>query len=291
MGTAQIFWQGVDYLSVADDNDNFFTGAPNCVSHYDFRDSDLSRDGDRAFVILGRDAYASALFVNCTGTDSAATSRALVTIDQTGSGTDISLFDVTMIGCNFSGILAKTDDDVSLLNVTLIDTIISNGSNGVWNANSAGDIVVSQDITSQVARDLVAASAAVAFNVNGTPEDWSFFLSDQDSDLEVKTPITFTATKKRRLLTGDIPSVTVKTAPTGSTATFDILIGGVSVFSTVISIDAGEKTSVTAATSAVLDTTKTLINIGDLVEFKILTVGSTIAGSGAMLNIPNLIEA
>jgi len=120
-------------------------------------------------------------------------------------------------------------------------------------------------------------------------DDLSFFISDQDSDLTINTPITFTATRARTLNVLNLPSVTVKVAPTGSTATFDILINSVSILTTKISIDAGEKTSVTASTPPVLDANKLSIAIGDLVEIKILSIGSTVAGTGAKINIPNSI--
>jgi hypothetical protein len=120
-------------------------------------------------------------------------------------------------------------------------------------------------------------------------DDLSFFISDQDSDITINTPITFTATRKRTLSVSDLPSVTLKTANTGSTSSYDIHVNSASIFTTVISIDSGEKTSVTSATPAVLDANKLVINIGDLVEIKILSIGSTFAGVGAKINIPNSI--
>lgn len=78
------------------------------------------------------------------------------------------------------------------------------------------------------------------------------------------------------MLTGLRGSVT--TAPTGSVLTVDINQGGTSILSTKLTIDAGEKTSTTAATPAVISDAA----LGDDAEITIDidTVGSTVAGAG-----------
>lgn len=70
----------------------------------------------------------------------------------------------------------------------------------------------------------------------------------------------------------------VTTAPTGSALSVDINEGGASILSTVITIDAGEKTSTTAATPAVISDTA----LADDAEITIDIdgVGSTVAGAG-----------
>jgi hypothetical protein len=70
----------------------------------------------------------------------------------------------------------------------------------------------------------------------------------------------------------------VTTAPTGSTLTCDVHKNGTTIFSTKPTIDAGEKTSVTAATAAVLSTTT--YAKGDLIELFCDSVGATVAGTG-----------
>lgn len=77
-------------------------------------------------------------------------------------------------------------------------------------------------------------------------------------------------------ITGVRASVT--TAPTGSTIIVDIKKNGTTIFSTKLTIDAGEKTSVTAATAAVLSTTT--VADDDEITIHIDQVGSTIAGAG-----------
>jgi len=70
----------------------------------------------------------------------------------------------------------------------------------------------------------------------------------------------------------------VTTAPTGANLIVDIKEGGTTILSTLLSIDAGAKTSTTATTPAVISDT----NLADDAEMKIdvTQVGSTIAGAG-----------
>lgn len=77
-------------------------------------------------------------------------------------------------------------------------------------------------------------------------------------------------------LTGVRASVT--TAPTGSVLTVDINEGGTSILSTKLTIDASEKTSVTAAIPPVISDT-TLADDAEI-TIDIDGVGSTVAGAG-----------
>lgn len=89
-----------------------------------------------------------------------------------------------------------------------------------------------------------------------------------------RMPYAFTLTAVR---------ASVTTAPTGAVLTVDINEGGASILSTAITIDAGEKTSTTAATppvisdSALADDAEITIDID--------TVGSTIAGAGLKVTL------
>lgn len=84
-----------------------------------------------------------------------------------------------------------------------------------------------------------------------------------------RMPYAFTLTAVR---------ASVTTAPTGAVLTVDINEGGVSVLSTVITIDATEKTSTTAATPAVISDSALADDAEMTVDID--TVGSTIAGAG-----------
>jgi len=267
-----------------------FIKSQNAVGRFSLFNLDLNING-RYLCEAVFDGTLIVEMSNVTGVNSNAT-QALFLANQNASSVEFSRILMTVKnGTDFSGLLVECNSTKTLCEITAGgDCVLSDNGNGVYNLATGSSLTVRQGITAQVSRNEKGGTSIGVFNVIGKANDLSFFLSDQDSALTVSTPITFTSTKKRRLITGEVPSVTVKTAPTGSTATFDILVNSVSVFTTVISIDAGEKTSVTSATPAVLDATKTLINIGDLVEIKILSVGSTVAGTGAKINIPNLIE-
>lgn len=109
-----------------------------------------------------------------------------------------------------------------------------------------------------------------------TPEVLIIPVSDETTDLTTGTakitfrmPYAFHLTAVR---------ASVNTAPTGSTLIVDINEGGTTILSTKLSIDASEKTSVTAASAAV-------ISDADLADDAEITIdidqiGSTIAGKG-----------
>jgi len=70
----------------------------------------------------------------------------------------------------------------------------------------------------------------------------------------------------------------VTTAPTGSVLTVDINDGGTTILSTKLTIDAGEKTSTTAVTPAVISDTALADDAEITIDID--AVGSTIAGAG-----------
>lgn len=75
--------------------------------------------------------------------------------------------------------------------------------------------------------------------------------------------------------------ISVTTAPVGSTIIVDVNRNGTSIFSTRVSIDASERTSVTAATAHVLSTTA--LSSDDEITVDIDQVGSSTAGAGLKL--------
>jgi hypothetical protein len=107
-------------------------------------------------------------------------------------------------------------------------------------------------------------------------ECWTYALSDETTGLTtgtgkltVRAPYAFKLAAVRS---------SVNTAPTGSTQITDINVSGSSILSTKLSIDAGEKTSTTAASAAVISSA----TIADDAEitFDIDQIGSTVAGTG-----------
>jgi hypothetical protein len=115
----------------------------------------------------------------------------------------------------------------------------------------------------------------------GLPCEFQFAVSTETDDLTTGTDkITFRMPYAMTLT--DIRA-SVGTAPTGSTISVGVNMGGVSVLSTDVSIDISEKTSVTASvppvisTSALTDDAEMTIDIDQ--------IGSTIAGAGLKITL------
>jgi hypothetical protein len=101
-------------------------------------------------------------------------------------------------------------------------------------------------------------------------------VSDETSNLTTGTSkLTFRMPYKMYLSS---VRASVSTAPTGSTLDIDVNESGASVFSTILTIDATEKTSTTAATAAVISD-NTLADDAEI-TIDIDQVGSTVAGAG-----------
>lgn len=81
----------------------------------------------------------------------------------------------------------------------------------------------------------------------------------------------------------DSIQIGVNSPPTGSTLAVDIKQNGTTIFSTTITIDAGENTSVTAATDYTLSTTT--LDWGDRMQAIASSVGATFGGSGLKVYI------
>lgn len=123
---------------------------------------------------------------------------------------------------------------------------------------------------------VVASTAYLAVLAAAPTETFVLACSDETTALTTGTakvtfrmPYAFTVTDVR---------ASVNTAPTGATLNIDINEAGVSILSTVLTIDAGEKTSTTAATAAVISDA----SLADDAEITIDIdqVGSTVAGKG-----------
>ena len=140
---------------------------------------------------------------------------------------------------------------------------------------------------------LVAGDACLAVGEGaGVTRIVKFFLIDgkpllESADIIVKlgdesTPIT-TGTAKLTLRASaaltltSIPRAALTAASTSGLPTFDIKVGGISIFSTLLSVDANETTSTTATTPAVLSTT----TIADdaAITFDITVAGTNAAGA------------
>lgn len=99
--------------------------------------------------------------------------------------------------------------------------------------------------------------------------DESTAITTGTAKVTFRMPYAFTVTDVR---------ASVNTAPTGSTILIDINEGGTTILSTKLMIDASEKTSITAATPAVISDSSLADDAEITIDFD--QVGSTIAGKG-----------
>jgi len=129
--------------------------------------------------------------------------------------------------------------------------------------------------------DLQAALDGKAAASHAHTQSFIIAASDETTDLTTGTakvtfrmPYAFTVSAVR---------ASVTTAPTGANLEVDINEGGASILSTILSIDAGEKTSTTAATAAVISDS----SLADDAEITIDIdqVGSTVAGAGLKVTL------
>lgn len=132
--------------------------------------------------------------------------------------------------------------------------------------------------------DLPTANAALApYLTQAERIEMVVAASDETSNLTTGTGRVTFRVPRGFTLTGVRTSV--NTAPVGNTIIVDVNKNGVSVFTTRVSIDAGEKTSVTAATPAVLDAAQVSIADDDEITIDIDQVGSSTAGRGLKVTL------
>ena len=86
-------------------------------------------------------------------------------------------------------------------------------------------------------------------------------------------------------MTNGYVRISLTTAPTGASLIVDVKMNGTSIFTTKVSCDIGEKTSVTSSIPAVLNIPGNLVP--DDAEFTVFVtqVGSTVAGTGLKVAI------
>ena len=128
------------------------------------------------------------------------------------------------------------------------------------------------DLATAVGADIKALNSALAGTVVAIPiacGDETTAASVGLAKVSFRMPYAMTLTSVRASLT---------TASTGAAFVVDVNAGGASILSTKLSIDATEKTSVTAATPVVLSSTA-LADDAE-VTIDIDAVGSTVTGAG-----------
>jgi hypothetical protein len=146
-------------------------------------------------------------------------------------------------------------------------------ANVVKGINVLTEIVIDPNLDYLPFYDASGAVAGKVLAKNLKPaEHWEYAIGDETTAITAGTlKIT---TRARKALTATAVRASLTTVSSGAAPVFDILINGVSMLSTKLSIDASEKTSTTAATAAVISAP----SIPDDAE---ITVSVLTAGTGA----------
>jgi hypothetical protein len=138
----------------------------------------------------------------------------------------------------------------------------------------ATDTTITRSAAGIIAVEGVAQAAATG--VNATKQVIAIALGDETTATAAATAVATFHMPYAFTLTDVKAGVT--TAPTGSVLTVDINEAGSTILSTKITIDAGEKTSGTAATAPVISDSSLAVDA--LITIDVDGVGSTVAGAG-----------
>jgi hypothetical protein len=167
-------------------------------------------------------------------------------------------------GTTESWVTLSTGDSV----LTTQGDILYENSSGLarLGAGTAGKFLTTQG----TGANPTYTNPTLSFIVSLTAEDGDATVADDLA--QIRMPFAFELTAVRAFC---------NTAPTGATLTFDIEEAGSSILSTLITIDATEKTSTTATTPPVINDS-TLADDA-IISFNCDQIGSTVAGAGIKL--------
>lgn len=205
-------------------------------------------------------------------------------LDGIEAGADVT--DATNVGSAISGAatettLADTDEFAFVTSLGALKNIAYSALKTLLNALYAiKGAITGSGLTMATGKLLGRRTAGTgAIEEIDLPLRLEVPFSDQTSSLTTGTKITFTWRFGATTLTST--PVDVAEAPTGSAMQFNVTKNGSTIYSTKPTIDAGETSTSTAATPAVLSTTT--IADGDIITIAIDQIGSTNSGKGGIL--------
>lgn len=158
------------------------------------------------------------------------------------------------------------------------DTTTRDATTSLHGLMSKADKVKAEALTVGTSKTLGITESVVLNRQasTGLPVEFCIVCSDETTAITVGTgKATF---RPRFNFTATAVYSDMKTAPTGSTAIFDINEDGASILGTKLSVDAGEKDSFSAASPATITDAAIAAHSEITVDFD--QVGSTVAGAG-----------
>ncbi len=151
------------------------------------------------------------------------------------------------------------DDDINIVDPSDVSKKVRIDAGGVTASNTRVINVPDYDIHANVFKELIMLAAS----------DETTALTVGTGKVEFRMPFAFTLTRVKASAT---------TAPVGSTLIVDINEAGTTILSTKLTLDAGEKTSDTAAAAAVISDAS-LAN-DSIITIDVDQIGSSTAGAG-----------
>ena len=166
-----------------------------------------------------------------------------------------------------------------------VDAVVSSASTtaaGKVELATAAETSTGTDATRSVTPDGLAGSDFGIRYIQMVPYDWSTNIATGNGKFYAHIPA---ALGGMNLV--EVHAEFVTTAPTGSAAQFQIhnVTQTADMLSTVLSVDAGENGSDTAATPAVIDTANDDVAENDVIRLDIDQIGSTAAGQGLIITL------